>query len=108
MSADAEEQLARQLVDFERDTGVQIVLRARRRFLRLLLITALVDAPLLVLPFIGSARSGAAGAAWGMATASALGAAAAVLALWFTIRSERHLAGDRRGSSSAEPQRVYG
>ena len=89
-------------------TGVQIVLRARRRFLRLLLITALVDAPLLVLPFIGSARSGAAGAAWGMATASALGAAAAVLALWFTIRSEQHLAGDRRGSSSAEPQRVYG
>jgi hypothetical protein len=88
-------------------TGVQIVLRARRRFLRVLLLTALVDSPLLVLPFMGAAESGAVGAAWGLAAAAGLGAAAAVLALWFTIRSERMAAVDSRGSSS-KPQRVYG
>jgi O-antigen/teichoic acid export membrane protein len=88
-------------------TGVQIVLRARRRFLRVLLLTALVDSPLLVLPFMGAAESGAVGAAWGLAAAAGLGAAAALLALWFTIRSERVPAADSRGSSP-RAQGVYG
>ncbi|MEP6526109.1 MAG: hypothetical protein ABJA86_03020 [Nocardioidaceae bacterium] len=87
-------------------TGVQIVLRARRRFLRVLLLTALVDSPLLVLPVIGAAESGAVGAAWGLAAAASLGATAALLALWFTIRSEVP-AVDSRGSSP-KPQGVYG
>jgi O-antigen/teichoic acid export membrane protein len=89
-------------------TGVQILLRARRRFLRLVLITALVDSPLLVLPFMGATESGAVGAAWGLAAAAGLGAAAALLALWFTIRSERVPGADSRGSSSTAHQRVYG
>jgi hypothetical protein len=88
-------------------TGVQIVLRARRRFLRVLLLTALVDSPLLVLPFMGAAESGAVGAAWGLAAAAGLGAGAALLALWFTIRSERVPAADSRGSSP-RAQGVYG
>lgn len=89
-------------------TGAQILLRARRRFLRLVLMTALVDSPLLVLPFLGAAESGAAGAAWGLAAAAGVGAIAAVLALWFTIRSERLPAADSRGSSATKPQRVCG